>query len=110
MKNRIEDVRFYFENDSTPCGTSFGMGNRPSSSEDDFILYPNPAKEYLVIKNLVASIHSRVKIYDVLGRCVLEKTCTTNKTLLPLGHLNPGLYSVIIFTGGNIYSHKIIKQ
>jgi MBG domain (YGX type)/YDG domain/FG-GAP-like repeat/Secretion system C-terminal sorting domain/IPT/TIG domain/FG-GAP repeat len=68
-----------------------------------YIVYPNPATDYLVIKSPNTSAIN-VKVFDISGRLVLEGKVINEK--LNLQSLDPGLYNLKICD----YNYRLIKK
>jgi hypothetical protein len=68
-----------------------------------YIVYPNPATNYLVIKSPYASTIN-VKVFDISGRLVLESKVVNEQ--LNMQSLDPGVYNLKI----NDYNYKLIKK
>lgn len=76
----------------------------------EMLMYPNPVSERFFIKNTHSAI-TRVRIFDILGRLVLEKSFNQKTVELNLATLGKGLYHVQVETdGGTTERKKIIKQ
>ncbi len=110
MKERIETVRFYFENDSTPCGGSFSLGDPDYYSNIALSLYPNPVKDYAYIDGLNPDKDTRIIIYDIMGRCMHDNYYSSSRVKIPVSHLEHGLYIVLLINGNQVFTQKIIKQ
>lgn len=58
---------------------------------DDIVIYPNPAKEYLVVK--ASEQIEEITIRDFSGRiCVAQNFNNTTEVVLPVNHLAAGVY------------------
>lgn len=79
---------------------------------NEFKVYPNPAKEQVTIECPESSIGQKLIIADLKGRVILKREITSNKQALYLDGIAPGLYFISI--SGNkesmVYVHKLIKQ
>ena len=73
------------------------------------LIYPNPSNGKLSIES--PFIIESIRVYDLMGKIVLEKNCYSKEEKLNLYHLNKGPYVVLISTQ-NEYTHykKIIIQ
>jgi starch-binding outer membrane protein, SusD/RagB family len=71
-------------------------------------LYPNPAKDYLMIQSDLAG--AQVMIFDIQGRKVMEATLDGKTTQLDIKKLAEGYYTVQILNQGNLSAMKFIKQ
>ncbi|MFH1049607.1 MAG: T9SS type A sorting domain-containing protein [bacterium] len=86
--------------------------NKPIS---DFTIYPNPAKEYIEIKLLESSKLSEsycIKIYNILGECVLSSETFSNlvkSAEIDISGLTNGMYSLIIRNKNVIITERFVK-
>ena len=110
MKERIETVRFYYENDSTPCGGTFSLGKHSYYTGIVPLLYPNPVEDNVYIDGLSPGKETRIMLYDMMGRCVLDRNYSSVRVTIPVGHLQEGLYIVLINNGNQVFTQKVIKQ
>ncbi|WP_204346801.1 T9SS type A sorting domain-containing protein [Psychroserpens algicola] len=74
----------------------------------DFRMYPNPAKEYVIIEANTLEITSIV-MYDVLGKKVLSQDKLTNNRI-DVSDLNNGMYFLKIQSNGNSITKKLIIE
>ena len=92
-------------NGYTECNTtSIGLDlNGP----DKINIFPNPAKEKIYISNLIKT--TRVNIYDIKGRKVLEKDISNNEWL-NISALSRGIYKIEFESENDIKTRKLIKE
>jgi len=76
--------------------------------ETQVSLFPNPAKNILNIGNTSDSVVIAIKIYDVLGRLVLNQNNKFNQ--IDVSHLVSGILFVQIDTDEGRIIKKIIKD
>jgi hypothetical protein len=62
--------------------------------ESNMLVYPNPVKDKLQIANITPN--TDIRLYDALGRIVLQLRCGQSFTTLQLGHLPSGIYELLI--------------
>ncbi|MCK5766151.1 MAG: T9SS type A sorting domain-containing protein [Bacteroidales bacterium] len=74
----------------------------------DIKIYPNPAKDILIIENPAKL--SFISIYDINGKGILHKQIFQGKTRINLDHLINGLYLLKFETDNYISVKKIIKE
>ncbi len=89
-----------------PCVTT-GMNK---NAGDDFSIFPNPASVELIIKNL-PSENGVLAIFDISGRCIMERAITGDKTnLVSIAGFRNGPY-LLRFSAddGTIYHGRFIK-
>lgn len=75
-------------------------------------IYPNPARDYVTVENLDASIQmNRVNVYNAVGSLVYSKELKANKIQIPVGGLAAGMYAVKVWTedGFAVKKLEIIK-
>jgi hypothetical protein len=72
-------------------------------------IFPNPVIETLQINN--AEEDTRVHLYDVLGKLVLETTINGTQTL-SMTQFNSGVYQLVLLSsdGVQLHSERIVKQ
>ena len=63
------------------------------NNEVAFMMYPNPAKDYLTIESANAAV---VKIYSVSGQMLSEQNINEGTTTIDLSNLNAGIYFISV--------------
>jgi len=73
-------------------------------------VYPNPVSSFLYVE--IPSQHetATVKMYDILGKKVLEKTVSATQTTINVASLSKGIYLAKIEANGLSVTKKIIKN
>ncbi len=82
------------------------------SDSDDFLLFPNPAKDQVTIKcNLENVKNVEIKLIDITGQTLISKLFTTkqeeNNYTLHLNELSTGLYYIEFTTDGH---ERVVKK
>ncbi len=77
-------------------------------SDNGLIIYPNPTKETFSI-NTDNKIES-IKVYDVFGKIIFEKTAVNQYDMIDLSHCKKGIYIIRVQTDKNIITSKIVKN
>ena len=72
---------------------------------NDIIIHPNPAGQYIQLKGQNGI--STIKIYDILGRKLLEKNCSNNG-YVDVSGLTRGQYIIKITNKSNIITKSLI--
>ena len=84
-----------------------GIEEISSAKEIELSLYPNPASDVLNIK-ATGEIKS-VKLYDIVGRCVLAQECGgMTETTINVAQLISGNYIVAVETEITTVNKKLI--
>ncbi|MFV5689265.1 S8 family serine peptidase [Flavobacterium sp. ZT3R25] len=79
-------------------------------SKDDFIIYPNPAIDFITISLPVGLDRAMVSIYSISGQKVLDKEITIESASISLKALSKGIYIYKVESKSFYKSGKIIKQ
>jgi len=73
-------------------------------------LYPNPAKDFITIDLNQNVKDASVKVYDVIGKCVIQSSLTNGYSKqIDLSNIEKGIYFVEIESDGKKHVSKIIK-
>jgi hypothetical protein len=78
-------------------------------AESLFTIYPNPASEFFVLKNL-ENENALVSIFDMTGRLVYNNTLTGNQNEVNIQNLANGTYMVKVLSNEKVASQLLIKQ
>jgi hypothetical protein len=88
---------------------STNIGKVISDQSLNVSVYPVPVKDYLVIETKNTS-HSNMKIYSLLGEVVMQKELTSEKGVINIDGLKPGIYILNISNNGRIASRRIVVE
>lgn len=88
--------------------------NSPSYHEK-FILYPNPATDYLhILSDVSFNTDANVEIMNISGKIVDRKSIklqeNLSESIIDISTLNDGIYLLIIKTNQGIFNQKFIKK
>ena len=81
--------------------------------ESAFEFYPNPTDAILSINlGSYQATNTKVKIYDVTGRLLMQTNFTTNESIIQIdmSQLNTGLYFVEVAEGDKKFTSKVLKR
>jgi len=80
---------------------------------NEIVLYPNPANNYLNVKYLGSSIGTLdVKVFDILGKNVINQTinfANKDEQTIDIAHLPKGIY-IVKYSSANFTGNKIITK
>jgi hypothetical protein len=111
MQQRIDSIRKYFVNDTTPCGGSFSSIAVLPQINPQIKIYPNPADNFINVELTAITGDATYVMYDIVGRKigagVLKNSGTNN---LNISNLPKGLYFLNVSDGKNKMSKKFVKQ
>ncbi len=102
-------------------GVWFANGSRVLTNAEDVLsenhikVFPNPAQDILNVQLSSKGLSDvRYHIIDILGRTQLSGTFPlsngTNSFLIPIGELSTGIYSLVLDTGNQTNTMKILKN
>lgn len=72
------------------------------------LLYPNPTSGLVYIEQLLG-VETQIKVFDNLGRVVLEENAKDHKTTIDLNKLPQGVYYINLQQDKQISTHKVVK-
>lgn len=98
----------YRTSDSSNQDFALNVIENTGKSNNDFSIYPNPNNGNFNVSTPGAE-HGKIKIYNMLGEMVYEKTAGGNKTEINLPG-SPGVYEVQVIYNNEVLTKKIIKQ
>ena len=94
LKNHIDRIRWFYENDSTPCGGSFSGFLKEKEIKRTFKIYPVPAENYIWVENNYISQTSEYEIYNLSGQIVMHGLFSGRKSKINISALPSGLYII----------------
>jgi hypothetical protein len=94
--------------DTSEC-INISLSSLDENISDKLIVYPNPASNFLTIKNIENNEILGLTIMDVSGKIVLEQTNQNNKNISIEG-LENGVYFLLVNTTSGAAVKKFIKN
>ena len=79
---------------------------------NDFSIYPNPAKGYFNIKSNASNLVTKIDVFDLTGKLLFSKKLNANpENSFDTNLLSKGIYLVSIeATDGTNYSTKLVIE
>jgi len=111
-KNLLKGIAYYrikaVDNDgSYKFSVTRAINNR--TKDISYAIYPNPAKDVLIIKNLEGI--NTISLIDATGKNVLTTAATSNNMVsISLSNIPTGLYTVLITNDTNKASFKVVVE
>ena len=99
-----DSTLIYESTPDQPNGISY-IGQRNSMS-----LFPNPATEFVVLKNNMKQAIGQINVYNTTGSLVLSENTQQSNLTLNVAQLAAGLYTVNINNDGHIQKLSFIKK
>ncbi len=78
--------------------------------KDEFLLYPNPATDFIGIFQSESPVEGLIKIYDAQGNLVLQSAASGFSGKTDISALSAGLYHLTLSNHGVTRSFKFIKK
>jgi hypothetical protein len=90
---------------------SLGSPSKNINPNNSFIIsvYPNPAKNAIIVSIPFVSNESTLIIYNIVGQELLKQQITDIKTRIDISNLTSGIYFVRVKTENGMREKKIIK-
>jgi cyanophycinase-like exopeptidase len=119
--NNWEDVeggewfRWYVESGNLykVTSTGFNPGYIDTGIKNDIFLFPNPARNFIILEKLKGNVSGVIRVYDLKGQLTIEVNLTEGDLLLnnnlDISHLESGLYFIRIYSENVIHSGRFIK-
>ena len=85
-------------------------GITESSLNKSFLIYPNPASDYLTLKFAQNTSKAEIKIYNLLGELKSTSRKSSTESVIDISDLSNGVYIIEVATEKNITRQKFIKQ
>ncbi len=80
------------------------------AKDSQYLAYPNPATDYLVIEAVGSETADEITILDITGKTVFRTENVIQNNRINLDDLNPGLYILSIRSGQSSYTKKVVLQ
>lgn len=73
-------------------------------------LYPNPAKDFLLVELPICSDKTSVSLYNMNGRLVFQKDKVTYSLIIPTANNPKGMYVLVITSNTDCYTRKVLLE
>jgi len=77
------------------------------SENNNFIIYPNPAKDYINIK-FSDNSEKEISIISQTGQIIFKKECFETETKIKINNFNSGIYFIIVEENNKISKQKLL--
>ena len=88
------------------------VGITQVAKQNDFALYPNPAKSLITISSTINGIVKiNYEIVDVLGKVILQnENNSSDKFIINIHDLNSGIYFLRLHVNNSFVVKKFVKE
>jgi hypothetical protein len=113
LKTDIQKINTFYNQVNKPnCLQSITVGITEVPKQNDFALYPNPAKSLITISSTInGQANVSYEIVDVLGKVVLQKeNNASDKFSINIHDLNSGIYFLRLHVNNSVVVKKFVKE
>lgn len=113
LKTDIQKINTFYNQVNKPnCLQSITVGITEVPKQNDFALYPNPAKSLITISSTInGQANVSYEIVDVLGKVVLQnENNASDKFSINIHDLNSGIYFLRIQVNNSVVVKKFVKE
>jgi len=107
LKERSDRVLWFYDNDSTPCGTPWSGSAEYSKVAKRFKVVPNPATSYIKLNYTFPDGRTDYEIYRVTGQLIKKGNLYKGKKI-DIIDLPTGCYFIRIYNLEDVLSAKFI--
>lgn len=113
LKTDIQKVNAFYNQVNKPnCLQSITVGITQVAKQNDFALYPNPAKSLITISSTInGTVKINYEIVDVLGKVILQnENNSSDKFIINIHDLNSGIYFLRLHVNNSFVVKKFVKE
>lgn len=110
LKERIASLKWYYDNDSIPCGKTWSSSPEHPLVKKQLSIFPNPCRDYLQIE-VGDKLNNKLsyRITDLSGKLISSDGFEKRESINTSG-LSKGVYLIEITGGGDVIKDKFIKK
>jgi hypothetical protein len=113
LKTDIQKINTFYNQVNKPnCLQAIEVGITEVVKQNDFALFPNPAKSLITISStIIGSVKVNYEIVDVLGKVVMQNENTgSDKFSININDLNSGIYFLRLQVNNSVVVKKFVKE
>ena len=113
LKTDMQKVTAFYNQVNKPnCLQAIDVGIREVLKQNDFVLFPNPAKSSITISStIIGTVKVNYEIVDVLGKVVMQSENTgSDKFSINISDLNSGIYFLRLQVNNSVVVKKFVKE
>jgi hypothetical protein len=113
LKTDIQKVNAFYNQINKPnCLQAITIGVSELLKQNDFALFPNPAKSLITISStIIGSVKVNYEIVDILGKVVIQSENTgSDKFSIDINVLNSGIYFLRLQVNNSLVVKKFVKE
>jgi hypothetical protein len=113
LKTDIQKVNVFYNQINKPnCLQAITVGITEVAKQNDFVLFPNPAKSLITISsNIIGNTKITYEVVDVLGKVILTNdNNNSNNFAININDLNSGIYFLRLQVNNSVVVKKFVKE
>lgn len=113
LKTDIQKVNAFYNQVNKPnCLQALTVGITEVAKQNDFVLFPNPAKSVITISSsIIGNTKINYEVVDVLGKVVLQnENNNSDKFTININDLNSGIYFLRLHVNNSVVVKKFVKE
>ena len=113
LKTDMQKVTAFYNQVNKPnCLMALTTGITQVPKQNDFALFPNPAKSLITISSTInGTVKVNYEIVDVLGKVLMEsENIGSDKFSININDLNPGIYFLRLHVNNSVVVKKFVKE
>ena len=113
LKTDIQKINTFYNQVNKPnCLQSITVGITEVANQNDFALFPNPAKSLITVSSTInGTVKTNYEIVDVLGKVVMQNENTgSDKFSINISDLNSGIYFLRLQVNNSVVVKKFVKE
>lgn len=113
LKTDIQKVNAFYNQVNKPnCLQSITVGITEVAKQNDFVLFPNPAKSVITISSsIIGNTKINYEVVDVLGKVILmNDNHNSNNFTININDLNSGIYFLRLQVNNSLVVKKFVKE
>ncbi len=110
LKTTMNDTLIYSYPFRFKISPPVGIINNMAEAENGFVVYPNPAGNFITLRTDVIVPGSILNIYDNSGRNIYSNRFNENELIIDMSQYHSGIYFIKLEGPGISLGRKLIKQ
>lgn len=112
LKTDIQKVNAFYNTVNKPnCLQAINVGITEVVEQNDFALFPNPAKSSITISSTInGTLKVAYEIVDVLGKVIMSNENSSGKFSININDLNSGIYFLRLQVNNSVVVKKFVKE
>ena len=112
LKTDIQKINTFYNTVNKPnCLQSLVTGITKVAVQNDFNVYPNPAKSLIYVSTAIeGGARTQYEVVDVLGKVIMTNENSSGKFSININELNSGVYFLRLQINNSVVVKKFVKE